>query len=113
MKRISLKNQLHGDPNPNRESITTASAENDQVILNIVGGAISFVAPGSVPDDEVTQDKYLERYVNCTLQLENGAQLLLWINAGACGVEVQVEAAPREKKHGKRRGLEPARVTWR
>jgi hypothetical protein len=113
MKRQSLKDPFQRQAsNGGQGSFGRSAAETDQIILNVVGGAISFNAPGSVPDDEVTQSRYLEGFVNCTLQLENGAQILVWLSSGTGGVEVQVEAPRREKKRGKRRGHEPARVLW-
>lgn len=113
MKRVGLKEQFHGEPNPNQEGIAAVNNGNDQIILNIVGGAISFVAPSNVPDDEVTQEKYLERFINCTLQLENGAQLLIWINAGAHGVEVQVEPPRAETRRTRKRLQELMQAEWR
>lgn len=97
MKRISSKSLFRGEADPNQEGTLTASEEHDQVILNVVGGAVSFVVPSNVADADVTQEKYLERFVNCTLQLENGAQILIWISAGTYGAEVQIEPprAPR------------------
>jgi hypothetical protein len=113
MKRVSLKDQFHGEPDPNQEGIAATYGEKDQVILNVVSGAISFMVPSDVPDDEVTQDQYLERFVNCTLQLENGAQLLVWINSGSSGVEVQIEP-PRQLKQGiKKRGRKASEGEWR
>jgi hypothetical protein len=99
MKRVSLVECSRG----RADGEDSAESEHDQVILNVVGGAISFVVPSSVPDHKVTQEQYLERLVNCTLQLENGAQLLLWINADAHGVQVQVEPARTYERRGKAR----------
>jgi hypothetical protein len=113
MKRASLKGKLQEDSIVNPGAPGGACAENDQIILNVVGGAVSFIAPEDVPDDEVTRDEYLDGFINCTLQLENGAQILVWINSGTSGVEVQVEPPHREKTRAKRRGYEPARVSWR
>ncbi len=103
MKRVSLKDQFHGEPNPNQEGIAAANGEMDQVNLNVTGGSLSFVVPSHVADEDVTNEEYLERFVNCSLQLENGAQLLIWINSGAHGVEVQIEPPRAARKHPKKR----------
>jgi hypothetical protein len=113
MKRVGLKTEFHGEPDPNQEGIVAEFNEHDEVVMEVTGGTVSLVVPSRVPDDQVMQDKYLERFVACTLTLENGAQLLIWINAGAHGVEVQVEPPHRQSVSAANRLLLATTEEWR
>lgn len=112
MKRVSLREPFHDGAEPQLPNGDAADGQ-DQVILNVVSGVLSFMAPSSVSDDEITQEQFLEHFVNCSLQLENGAQLLIWINSGAHGVEVQLEPPHPVRRHARKRASEYARSELR
>src|SRR5581483_11364812 len=100
MERVGLKEEFHGEPDPNQEGVNAAYDANDgydEVVLNIVGGKVKFIVPSQVPDDQVARSEYMERFVSCRMRLENGAELNVWINAGAHGVELELE---RHKGNG-------------
>ncbi len=93
MKRVGLKQEFHGEPDPTQEGLAAERDEKrDEVGLDVVGGTVSFVVPSDVPDDEITKIEYIERHVNGVLQLENGAELLFWIIGGAYGVDLRVKS---------------------
>ncbi len=90
MKRVGLKQEFNGEPDPTEEGIAAENNGKDEVVLEVVSGQVSFIVPTQVPDDRVVQKSLMERYLNCVLILENGAELALWINEGACGVDVRL-----------------------
>lgn len=98
MERVGLKQEFHGEPDPNQEGINAENEGFDQVALNIVGGIVEFIVPSQVPDDQVAQNTFIERFVRCQMQLENGAELMVWINAGSHGVDFRMSPPRNAKK---------------
>jgi hypothetical protein len=112
MERVGLKEEFHGEPDPNEEGMNGGYDAYDEVVLNIVGGTVKFVVPSEVPDDRVARAEFMERFVSCRMQLENGTELNVWINAGAHGVELELEPRRGNGKHGSRARLRAERE-WR
>jgi hypothetical protein len=97
MKRIGLKQQFHGESDSCEEGWAVDQDSTDEVVLDIVGGTVSFAVPSNVPDDEVAENNLADRFLCCTLKLENGAELDVWINEGANGVDLRL--VPGKKVH--------------
>ncbi len=96
MKRIGLKQEFHGEPDPFAEELSVDLDGMDEVTLDVVGGCVSFTVASDVPDDQVVSKNLADRHLCCKLKLENGEELCLWINEGAEGVDVRLGS--RKKK---------------
>lgn len=90
MKRIGLKQEFHGEGDHCGDLLQEIGPGHDEVILDVVGGSLSFIVPDDVSDDKVFEDNLSDRYICCKLKLENGAEMSLWINAGAEGVDLRL-----------------------
>jgi len=90
MKRIGLVQEFHGESDSCEEEWALDANGHDEVVLDVVGGTLSFVVPSNVPDDQIMEKNLADRYICCNLTLENGAQLCVWINEGASGVDVRL-----------------------
>jgi hypothetical protein len=90
VKRIGLKQEFHGEPDPCAEEWMLEAEGHDEVVLDVAGGCVSFVVPSNVPDDQVLEKNLADRFICCNLKLENGAELSVWINEGASGVDVRL-----------------------
>ncbi len=99
MKRIGLKQEFHGESDSCEEEWAVDVDSTDEVVLDIVGGTVSFAVPSSVPDDQVAEKNLADRFLCCTLKLENGAELNVWINEGANGVDLRL--VPAKKSHAR------------
>ncbi len=99
MKRTGLRQEFHGESDSCscEEEWTVDVDSTDEVVLDIVGGCVSFAVPSSVPDDQVMEKNMADRFLCCTLKLENGAELSLWINEGANGVDVRLMPAKKAR----------------
>ncbi len=98
MKRIGLKQEFHGEPDPCEEEWAALDVDGkDEVVFDVVGGSVSLLAPSDVPDDELMEHNLSNRYICCSLRLENGGELLIWINQEADDVDVHLVAPKREK----------------
>ncbi len=97
MKRIELAQEFHGEGDRCDENWTVEQSGNDEIVLDVVGGSVSFVAPSAVSDDEVLDKNLADRFICCSLELENGAELHIWINEGANGVDFRL--TPAHKNH--------------
>ncbi|MGB8648917.1 MAG: hypothetical protein WCF84_27015 [Anaerolineae bacterium] len=93
MKRIALKQEFHGEPDPCEEEWAALGVDDkDEVVFDVVGGSVSLLAPSDVPDDELMAHNLSNRYICCSLKLENGGELSLWINQDANDVDVRLVA---------------------
>ncbi len=97
MKRIGLKQEFHGEPDPCEEEWSLESEGHDEVSLDVTGGCVSFVVPSNIPDDQVMEKNLADRFICCNLKLENGAELSVWINEGASGVDVRLKAEKKSR----------------
>ena len=105
MKRVGLRQEFHGEGGSAMETVAVATEEKDEVTLDVMGGTLSFIVPSDIPDNQVFQNQFLERYLSGTLKLENGMELDFWINAGAHGIDVRA----LRSRVGKKRGPRPNR----
>ncbi len=96
MKRIDLRQEFHGEGDRCDESWYVEPG-NDEIVLDVVGGSVSFVAPSDVPDEEVISQNLADRFICCNLKLENGASLCIWINEGANGVDFRLTPAKKAR----------------
>ncbi len=98
MKRIGLKQEFHGEPDPCAEELSVDFDSMDEVTLDVVGGCVSFAVTSDVPDDQVVDKNLAERFLCCKLKLETGTELCLWINEGAEGVDVRLGSSKKAVK---------------
>ncbi len=106
MNRVGLKQSFHGEPNLNQEGLAAGQDELEEVTLDVRSGRVKFLVPADVPDDKLIQNEFLERFFHCVLELENGAELSIWINEGSHGVDLRMRAAQEKAPQG----IEPAAV---
>ncbi len=101
MKRTGLVQEFHGESDSCscEEEWALDGQGHDEVSLDVVGGTLSFAVPSDVPDDQVMEKNLADRFICCSLKLENGAELCVWINEGASGVDVRL--TPKKKSPAK------------
>lgn len=92
MKRIGLKQEFHGESACEEEFNALDTDGKDEVVLDVTGGAVSFMASSDVPDDEILHHNLSDRYLCCSLKLEGGAELTIWINQDDNDVDVRLVA---------------------
>ena len=98
MRRIGLKQQFHGEPDPCEEEWAALDQDGkDEVVFEIVGGTVSLLAPSDVPDDQLLENNLSNRFICCNLKLESGGELSLWINQDANDVDVRLVPPKRVK----------------
>ena len=92
MKRTGLVQEFHGESDSCscEEEWSLDGKGHDEVSLDVVSGSLTFVVPSDVPDDQVMEKNLADRFICCNLKLENGAEMCLWINEGASGVDVRL-----------------------
>ncbi len=100
MKRVGLKQEFNGEPNPMEEGLAISVEEQDEVTLDVTGGTLSFIVPSDTPDHQVFQSQYFERYLNGVLKLENGLELNFWVNSGALGIDIRTVGSQPAKQLG-------------
>ena len=96
MKRVPLEQEFHGEPVPCDREWLTGPDSKDEVVLDVVGGTVAFIATGDVRDDELLEHNLSERFLCCNLRLENGAELCLWISQDSNDLDVRF--VPAKKK---------------
>ncbi len=100
MKRIELKQQFHGEPDPCEEEWNALDTSGkDEVVFDIVGGSVSLLAPSDVPDDQLMEHNLSDRYICCVIKLENGGELNIWIDQDANDMDVHLVAPRRIRTH--------------
>ncbi len=98
MRRIGLKQQFHGEPDPCEEEWAALDPDGkDEVVFEIVGGTVSLLAPSDVPDDQLLEKNLSNRFICCSLKLESGGELSLWISQDANDVDVRLVPPRRDK----------------
>ncbi len=97
MRRIPLVTHFIGTSNPMMEGPEAqGESKYDRVDLDVIGGTVSFIVPHNVPDDEILQDKWLERFVGCDVELADGEYVLhLTITCETYGVDVRLTRKER------------------
>ncbi len=90
MKRRSLVRHFTGEPTHD-DSVDHIETGHDRVDLKIHGGTVSFIVPQDVPDEEVYQSRWLERFVGCDVDLGEGYVLHITISGDCYGVDARIE----------------------
>lgn len=92
MKRRSLIRHFTGDPS-HEDPVDDHHVEagHDRVDLQIHGGTVSFIVPSDVPDDEVYQSQWLERFIGCDVDLGEGYVLHITVSGDCYGVDARIE----------------------
>lgn len=100
MKRVNLKQEFHGESDMAEEGIAVAGEGPDEVQIEIKRGSLTMRVPSAVPDDQVVSKEFLDRYLECVLELEDGSELSIILNEDRDGVDVRL------KRQGERPGTE-------
>ncbi len=96
MRRIELKQEFHGEPDPCEEEWNALDLDGkDEVVFDVISGSVSFIAPSNVPDDKLFENNLSDRYLCCSLKLEGGAEVTLWINQDANDIDLRLKG-PRK-----------------
>ena len=82
MERVSLRTAFHGEPDNLEEGTRAEDRGPDQVTLQIRGGALILRVPQDVPDDQVISKEYMDQFMQLALELEDGSQLNITLDAG-------------------------------
>ncbi len=99
MRRIELKQEFHGEPDPCEEEWNALDLDGkDEVVFDVIGGSVSFIAPSNVPDDKLFENNLSDRYLCCSLKLEGGAELCLWINQDANDIDLRLRGPRKARK---------------
>ncbi len=101
MKRANLKSEFHGEPDLAEEGTAVAGQGPDEVTIEIVRGTLTLRVPENVPDDRVLSREYLDQFLQCVLELEDGSELTIILNEDRDGVDVRLESRA-EIKHEKK-----------
>ncbi len=91
MKRATLKNEFHGEPDPAEEGAAVASQGPDDVTIDITRGTLTLRVPPQVPDSHVLDNQYLDQFLQLVVDLEDGSQLTIILNEDHDGVDVRRE----------------------
>ncbi len=103
MKRTTLKDEFHGEPDMAEEGAAVEEQGPDEVTIEIKRGTLTLRAPTGVPDDQVLNKEYLEQFLQCVLELEDGSELTIILNEDRDGVDVRRETrAQVENKEASR-----------
>jgi hypothetical protein len=93
MKRANLKQEFHGEPDMAEEGAAVSGRGPDEVTLDIKAGTLTLRVPADVADDQVVDPKYLDQYLQCVFQLEDGSEIAIILNEDRDGVDVRLEKA--------------------
>src|SRR5438093_1434730 len=89
MKRVNLKQEFHGEPDMEVEGIRVAGEGPDEVTIEITRGTLTLRVPSDTHDDQVLDKKFLDHYLQCVLELENGGELTIILSEDNDGVDVR------------------------
>ena len=90
MKRVNLKQEFHGEPDMAEEGIAVSGQGPDEVTIDIKRGTLTLRVPSDVPDEQVLSPEYIEQFLECVLQLEDGSELSIILNEDRDGVDVRL-----------------------
>jgi hypothetical protein len=91
MKRATLKEEFHGEPDMAQEGLDVAEQGPDEVTVEITRGTLTLRVPLNVPDDQVLNKEYLGQFLQFVLELEDGSELTVIMNEDRDGVDVRRE----------------------
>ncbi len=89
MKRANLKQEFHGEPDMAAEGIAVSGQGPDEVTIGITRGTLTLRVPPEVPDNRVLSKEYLDQFLQCVFELEDGSELTIILNEDRDGVDVR------------------------
>ncbi|MCC7164177.1 MAG: hypothetical protein IT331_16905 [Anaerolineae bacterium] len=82
MERVSLRTAFHGEPDNLEDGAGVETRGPDQVTISVRSGSMILRVPGDVPDNKVISKKYMDEFMQLVLELEDGSQLIVTLDAG-------------------------------
>ena len=73
MRRVSLLQEFHGEPDMDQEGLEVAGVGPDEVTIDVKQGILKLRVPIETPDNDVISKKFLDRFVEAILELEDGS----------------------------------------
>jgi len=91
MKRYSLIEAFHGEPNPAIEILAIQAEGHDAVEFGVKSGKVTVVVPATMSDQDASN---LDRLAQAApweleLELEGGLRLKLWLPEGPTAADVR------------------------
>ncbi len=80
MERVSLRQAFHGEPDMAQEGTAVSEQGPDQITVTVKGGTLIFRVKPEVPDNQVISRDNLDGFLELTLELEDGSQLIVTVS---------------------------------
>lgn len=90
MERVSLRQAFHGEPDMEQEGLATGGRGPDQVIIEVKGGKLELRVPGTMPDNQVLCKENMDDFMQLTLELEDGSELVVVLEAATDLVDTRL-----------------------
>lgn len=98
MERVALRNAFHGEPDNAQEGTEVEGRGPDQVLLRVTSGTVELRVPNTTPDDEVLTKENMDQFMQLVLELEDGSELTLILEAATNLIDTRlVPAGERER----------------
>ena len=81
MQRVGLRQAFHGEPDMAQDGAAVVGKGPDQVIITVKDGTLVLRVNSDVPDNQVLSPENLNGFLELTLELEDGSQLTVTVNA--------------------------------
>ncbi len=103
MKRATLKQEFHGEPDMAQEGAQVAGSNPDEVTVQVKVGTLTLRVPADVPDDRALGKEYLEQHLQFVLELEDGSEMTVILSEDRDGVDVRRETRDQIQQERKSR----------
>lgn len=98
MDRVSLRSAFHGEPDNDQEGAEAADRGPDQVTVQIKSGTLELRVPNTMPDDRVISKENVDEFMQLTLELEDGSQLVVLLDSSSDMADTRlIPAAERSR----------------
>ncbi|OQY84540.1 MAG: hypothetical protein B6D41_15535 [Chloroflexi bacterium UTCFX4] len=98
MERVSLRQAFHGEAGAAHDETTTGERGPDQVIIQIKRGKLELRVPNTMPDNEVLRKENMDDFMQLTLELEDGSELIVVMEATTDLVDTRLIPAPERAR---------------
>lgn len=98
MERVSLRQAFHGEPDMEQEGLATGERGPDQVLIQVKGGKLELRVPNTMPDDAVLCKENMDDFMQLTLELEDGSELVVVLEAATGLVDTRLIPAPERAR---------------
>lgn len=90
MRRVSVMQEFHGEPDMDQEGLEVAGVGPDEVTIDVKQGLLKLRVPIETPDNDVISKKFLDRFVEVILELEDGSELTIIIGEERDGIDIRL-----------------------